>query len=81
LAPDEIREKTMRFTVEKSVLRAIAVVAATCAVIAVMQVHLWQARASSLQAAAESAMPSTIHDLHSNGYTQHLPVLEVESPI
>ena len=71
----------MRFTVEKSVFKAVAVVAATCAVVAVMQVHLWQARASSPQAAAEATMPSFIHDLHFNGYTQHLPVLEVENPI
>jgi hypothetical protein len=71
----------MRFTVQKSVLRAATIVAATCAVIAGMQVHLWQARASGPQAAAEATMPSSIHDLHFNGYTQHLPVLEVENPI
>ena len=67
----------MRFTVQKSVLRAVAVVAATCTGIAAMQVHLWQARASSPQVAAEATMTSFIH----NGYAQHLPVLEVENPI
>ena len=71
----------MRFTVQKSVLRAVAVVAATCAGIAAMQVHLWQARANSPQAAAEATMTSFIHDSHFNGYTRHLPVLEVENPI
>jgi hypothetical protein len=30
---------------------------------------------------AEASMPSFIHDLHFNGYPQHLPVLEVENPI
>ena len=71
----------MRFTVQKSVLRAVAVVAATCAGIAAMQVHLWQARAHSPQAVAEASMSSSIHDLHFKGYTQRLPVLEVENPI
>jgi hypothetical protein len=70
----------MRFTVEKSALRAVAVVVATSAVVAVMQVHLWQARASS-QPAAAAAMSSFIHDLHFNGYSQHLPILVVEDPI
>ena len=71
----------MRFTVEKSVLRAVAVIALTCAVVTAMQVHLWQARASGPQAVAEATMSPFIHDLHFNGYTQHLPVLEVENPI
>jgi hypothetical protein len=71
----------MRFTIEKSTFRAVAVVTATCAVVAAMQVHLWQARAHSPQVVAEASMPSFIHDLHFNGYPQHLPVLEVENPI
>jgi hypothetical protein len=71
----------MRFTIEKSTFRAVAAVAATCAVVAAMQVHLWQARASGPQAAAETTISSFIHDLHLNGYTQHLSVLEVENPI
>ena len=71
----------MRITIEKSTFKAVAVVAATCAVVAAMQVHLWQARASGPQAVAEASMSSFIHDLHFNGYTQHLPVLEVENPI
>ena len=71
----------MRFTVEKSVLRAVAVVVATFAVVAVMQVHLWQARASSQPEAAAATISSFIHDLHFNGYSQHLPILVVEDPI
>jgi Ni/Fe-hydrogenase subunit HybB-like protein len=81
VAPDEIREMTMQFTVEKSVFRAVAVIAATGAVVAAMQVHLWQARASAPQAVAEATMSSFIHDLHFNGYSQHLPILVVKDPI
>jgi hypothetical protein len=71
----------MWFMVEKLVLRAVVIVAATCAVVAAVQVHLWQARASAPQAVSEAAMSSFIHDLHASGYTQHLPILEVENPI
>jgi cytochrome c-type biogenesis protein CcmH/NrfG len=71
----------MRFTVEKSMFKTVAVVVAISAVVAVMQLHLWQARASGEQAAAAATMSSFIHDLHFNGYPQHLPILVVENPI
>ena len=70
----------MRFTVEKSMFKTVAVVVAISAVVAVMQLRLWQARASGEQAAA-ATMSSFIHDLHFSGYPQHLPILVVENPI
>jgi hypothetical protein len=71
----------MRFTVEKSMFKTVAVVVAISAVVAVMQLHLWQARASGQPPVAAASMSSFIHDLHFNGYPQHLPVLVVEDPI
>jgi hypothetical protein len=70
----------MQGAVEKSMLKSVAIVAAAGAVVLAMQVHLWQARTASAQAAPGS-MSSFIKDLHASGYTKGLPVLVVEDPI
>lgn len=66
---------------EKPILKAVAVVGAASAVVVAMQVHLWQARATSVQAWPESGMSSFISQLHASGYTKHLPVQVVVDPI
>lgn len=71
----------MPFSVDKSILKAIAIVGIAGAVVIGMQVHLWQARANNGRQGTPSAMSSFIYDLHSNGYTKRLPVLVVEDPI
>jgi hypothetical protein len=71
----------MPFSVDKSILKAIAIVGIAGAVVIGMQVHLWQARASNGRQATPSAMSSFIHALHSTDYVKGLPVLVVEDPI
>lgn len=64
---------------EKPILAA--VVAAAGAVVVAMQVHLWQARATDVPAPPAGDMAAFISQLHTSGYTKHLPVQAVVDPI
>ena len=66
---------------EKPILAAVAVVAAAGAVVVAMQVHLWQARATDVQALPAGDMSAFINQLHTSGYTKHLPVQVFADPI
>ncbi len=68
----------MRSVSKASVLKSVIIGGAIGAVVMAMQVHLWQARANSRQAAPASSMSSFIEDLHSSGYIKTLPVQVIE---
>ena len=71
----------MRSVFENSILKAVAIVGVTSAVVLAMQVHLWQAHANSRQGMSAASMSSFINDLHSSGYAKNLPIQIVEDPI
>jgi hypothetical protein len=66
---------------EKPILTAVAIVGAASAVVVAMQVHLWQARATDVQAWPTGDMSSFISQLHASGYTKHLPVQVFADPL
>jgi hypothetical protein len=70
-----LREKTMRWVVEKPILKAFAVVVACAALVVAMQVHLWQARAVSAQATPAVGMSSFINDQNFTDYPKPLPII------
>jgi hypothetical protein len=66
---------------EKPILKAVAIVGAASAAVVAMQVHLWQARATDVQAWPAGDMAIFISQLHASGYTKHLPVQVIADPI
>jgi hypothetical protein len=70
----------MRLRVENSIVQAFAVVAVCAALVAAMQLHLWQARAYSVAAAA-SSMSTLINEINTDGHAAQLPIQVVSDPI
>jgi hypothetical protein len=66
---------------EKRILKAVAIVGAASAAVVAMQVHLWQARATDMQALPAADMSAFISQLHASGYTKNLPVQVFADPI
>lgn len=66
---------------EKRILKAVAIVGAASAVVVAMQVHLWQARATDVQALPAADMSAFISQLHASDYTKNLPVQVFADPI